>query len=400
MAPFQTLDTLDVAGKTVLVRVDFNVPMTDGKVTDASRIHRAARTIRELVDRKAKVVLLSHFGRPKGERVPEMSLKPTVQPLTDALDGLPVGFAEDCVGEPADDAVAALEPGQVVLLENLRYHKEEEKDDPAFADKLAKLGDLYLNDAFSAAHRAHASVHALAKRLPSGAGRLMQEELEHLEAALENPRRPMMAVVGGAKVSTKIDLLSNLVTKVDVLVIGGGMANTFLHALGHDIGGSLCEKEMAETANKIMQKARAEGGDIVLPTDATVASELRAGVETETCSVKQVPSDKMILDAGPQTAEHLCRRLADCATIVWNGPLGTFETPPFDRATNQVAAKAAELTKADKLLSVAGGGDTVSALTNAGVLDAFSYVSAAGGAFLEWLEGKQLPGVQVLAESA
>jgi phosphoglycerate kinase len=400
MAHFQTLDTLDVAGKTVLVRVDFNVPMQDGRVTDASRIHRAARTIRELVDRKAKVVLLSHFGRPKGERVPEMSLKPTVPPLQDALDGLPVAFAEDCVGEPAERAVAALEPGQVVLLENLRYHTEEEKDDPAFADKLAKLGDLYLNDAFSAAHRAHASVHALAKRLPSGAGRLMQEELEHLEAALENPRRPMMAVVGGAKVSTKIDLLSNLVTKVDVLVIGGGMANTFLHALGHDIGGSLCEKEMAETANKIMQKARAEGGDIVLPTDATVASDLKAGVTTQTCSVKQVPSDKMILDVGPQTAEQLCRRLADCATIVWNGPLGTFETPPFDHATNQVAAKAAELTKAGRLLSVAGGGDTVSALTNAGVLDAFSYVSAAGGAFLEWLEGKQLPGVQVLAESA
>ncbi|MBK1696733.1 phosphoglycerate kinase [Rhodovibrio salinarum] len=400
MAQFQSLDTLDVAGKTVLVRVDFNVPMKDGQVTDASRIQRAARTIRELTDRKAKVVLLSHFGRPKGERVPEMSLKPTVPPLQEALDGLPVGFADDCVGAPAEQAVAGLEPGQVVLLENLRYHKEEEKDDPAFADQLAKLGDLYLNDAFSAAHRAHASVHALAKRLPSGAGRLMQEELEHLEAALENPRRPMMAVVGGAKVSTKIDLLSNLVTKVDALVIGGGMANTFLHALGHDVGKSLCEKEMADTANAILQKARDEGGDIVLPTDAVVARELKAGVETEICSVKSVPGDQMILDAGPQTVEHLCRRLEDCATIVWNGPLGTFETPPFDQATNQVAAKAAELTRANKLLSVAGGGDTVSALTNAGVLDDFSYVSAAGGAFLEWLEGKDLPGVRVLAESA
>ena len=400
MAQFQTLDTLDVAGKTVLVRVDFNVPMHDGKVTDASRIDRAARTIRELVDRKAKVVLLSHFGRPKGERVPEMSLAPTVEPLQAALDGLPVGFAEDCVGEPAERAAAALEPGQVVLLENLRYHKEEEKDDPGFADQLAKLGDLYLNDAFSAAHRAHASVHALAKRLPSGAGRLMQEELEHLEAALETPKRPMMAVVGGAKVSTKIDLLSNLVTKVDALVIGGGMANTFLHALGHDVGSSLCEKEMADTANQIMQKARDEGGDIVLPTDAVVARELKPDVETQTCSVKSVPGDQMILDMGPQTVEHLCRRLADCATIVWNGPLGTFETPPFDQATNQVAAQAAELTRADKLLSVAGGGDTVSALTHAGVLDDFSYVSAAGGAFLEWLEGKELPGVQVLAQSA
>ncbi|MBK1670501.1 phosphoglycerate kinase [Rhodovibrio sodomensis] len=400
MAQFQTLDTLDVAGKTVLVRVDFNVPMHDGKVTDPSRIRRAARTVRELVDRKAKVVLLSHFGRPKGERVPEMSLKPTVQPLQDALDGLPVGFAEDCVGAPAEHAVAALAPGQVVLLENLRYHKQEEKDDPGFADQLAKLGELYLNDAFSAAHRAHASVHALAKRLPSGAGRLMQEELEHLEAALETPRRPMLAVVGGAKVSTKLDLLSNLVTKVDALVIGGGMANTFLHAQGHDVGGSLCEKELAETANRILQKARAEGGEIILPTDAVVARELEAGVETETCPVDRVPGDKMILDAGPETVDRLCRRLEDCRTIVWNGPLGTFETPPFDRATNQVAAKAAELTKADRLLSVAGGGDTVSALTHAGVLQDFSYVSAAGGAFLEWLEGKDLPGVRVLAESA
>jgi phosphoglycerate kinase len=399
MAQFKTLDRLEVAGKTVLVRVDFNVPMKDGRVTDASRIQRAARTIRELADTGAKVVLLSHFGRPKGARVPEMSLQPIVAPLQEALGGRPVGFAEDCVGAPAERAVAELAEGQVVLLENLRYHKEEEADDPAFADRLAKLGELYLNDAFSAAHRAHASVHALAKRLPSGAGRLMQEELEHLEAALETPKRPMMAVVGGAKVSTKLDLLSNLVTKVDALVIGGGMANTFLHALGHDVGSSLCEKEMAETANAILQKARETGGDIVLPTDAVVAQKLEAGAASETCSVKNVPADKMILDVGPQTAEHLCRRLAGCATVVWNGPLGTFETPPFDRATNQVAAKAAELTRAGALLSVAGGGDTVSALANAGVLDDFSYVSAAGGAFLEWLEGKQLPGVQVLAES-
>jgi phosphoglycerate kinase len=382
------------------VRVDFNVPMQDGRVTDANRIDRAARTIKELSDRKAKVVLLSHFGRPKGERVPEMSLQPVLEPLRQALPGVTVSFAEDCIGQPAEQAVAALAPGQVVLLENLRFHKEEEKDDPEFAGRLAKLGEVYLDDAFSAAHRAHASVHALAKRLPSGAGRLMQEELEHLEAALENPARPMMAVVGGAKVSTKLDLLSNLVTKVDSLVIGGGMANTFLHAQGYDVGNSLCEKEMAETAADILKKARDLGGEIVLPSDAVVAAKLEADVATQVVPVDRVPGDQMILDMGPDTAERLCQRLADCKTVVWNGPLGTFEIPPFDRATNQVAAKAAELTRAGRLLSVAGGGDTVSALTNAGVLDSFSYVSAAGGAFLEWLEGKDLPGVQVLAESA
>jgi len=396
MAEFRTLDDLDVQGRTVLVRVDFNVPVKDGRVTDASRIERAARTIRELAGKGAKVVLLSHFGRPKGKVVPEMSLKPLVEPLGAALGGVEVAFAGDCVGAAAEDAVARLAPGQVLLLENLRFHAGEEKDDPAFADALAKLGELYVNDAFSAAHRAHASVSALARRLPAAAGRLMQEELEHLEKALEIPARPLMAVVGGAKVSTKLDLLTNLVAKVDVLAIGGGMANTFLHAVGREIGASLCEKDMAETARDILKRAQAGGCDIVLPTDVVLADRLAEGAASETVSVKSVPADKMILDLGPQSAEHLARRMGDCRSLVWNGPLGAFETPPFDAATNRVARAAAELTDAGKLLSVAGGGDTVAALSHAGVLDRFSYVSAAGGAFLEWLEGKALPGVAAL----
>ncbi len=396
MAEFRTLDDLDVRGRTVLVRVDFNVPVKDGRVTDASRIERAARTLRELAGNGAKVVLLSHFGRPKGQVVPEMSLKPALEPLRAALGGAEAAFAEDCVGAAAEDAVAGLAPGQVLLLENLRFHAGEEKDDPAFADALAKLGDLYVNDAFSAAHRAHASVSGLARRLPAAAGRLMQEELEHLEKALENPARPLMAVVGGAKVSTKLDLLTNLVAKVDVLAIGGGMANTFLYAVGREVGASLCEKDMAETARDILKRAQAGGCDIVLPTDVVVADRLAEGAAGETVSVKAVPGDRMILDLGPDSAEHLARRLGDCRSLVWNGPLGAFETPPFDAATNRVARAAAELTDAGGLLSVAGGGDTVAALSHAGVLDRFSYVSAAGGAFLEWLEGRELPGVAAL----
>jgi phosphoglycerate kinase len=400
MARFKTLDDFDVAGRTVLVRVDFNVPMKDGRVTDASRIERAARTVRELAEAGARVVLLSHFGRPKGKRVPEMSLRPTAAPLAEALGGRSVRFAEDCVGAPAERAVAELADGEVLLLENLRFHAGEEADAPEFAGRLAALGELYLNDAFSAAHRAHASVSALAQRLPAGAGRLMQEELEHLEQALENPARPLMAVVGGAKVSTKIDLLSNLVAKVDVLAIGGGMANTFLHALGRDVGASLCERDMTDTVHGILERAKAGGCDVVLPTDVVVAAELADGVASDTVSVKAVPADRMILDLGPDTAAHLNRRLAECRSLVWNGPLGCFETPPFDHATNTVAARAAELTRHQKLLSVAGGGDTVAALTHAGVLEQFSYISAAGGAFLEWLEGKELPGVRVLAQQA
>jgi phosphoglycerate kinase len=321
-----------------------------------------------------------------------------VPPLQDALDGLPVAFAEDCVGEPAERAVAALEPGQVVLLENLRYHTEEEKDDPAFADKLAKLGDLYLNDAFSAAHRAHASVHALAKRLPSGAGRLMQEELEHLEAALENPRRPMMAVVGGAKVSTKIDLLSNLVTKVDVLVIGGGMANTFLAAQGVDVGKSLCEHDLAETAREIMAKADETGCEIILPTDVVVAEEFAENADNTTVAVTAVPEGCMILDAGPESLARIREAIDRAKTLIWNGPLGAFEIAPFDAATNAAAEHAAARSAAGELVSVAGGGDTVSALNRAGAADRFSYISTAGGAFLEWMEGKTLPGVAALEQ--
>jgi len=400
MSRFRTLEDLDPAGRTVLVRVDFNVPIEQGRVTDDSRIRRAATTIRELRDKGAKVVLLSHFGRPKGTVVPDMSLKPVLAPLKAALDGAEVAFAEDCVGAPAETAVAALKPGGVALLENLRFHKGEEKGDAAFADQLAALGEIYVNDAFSAAHRGHASVQALAERLPAYAGRLMQEELEHLQSALENPARPLMAVVGGAKVSTKIDLLANLVAKVDSLVIGGGMANTFLVAQGYQVGASLCERDMAETAARIRDRAREGGCEIVLPSDVVVADRLAADAVTETVPVEMVPQDRMILDVGPVSARDLGQRLESVRSLVWNGPLGAFETPPFDAATVQVARKAAELTRAGRLLSVAGGGDTVSALTHAGVTESFSYVSAAGGAFLEWLEGRELPGVRALQESA
>ncbi len=400
MPRFRTLDQLEPADQAVLVRVDFNVPMRDGKVTDTTRIERALPTLRDLKAKGAKVVLLSHFGRPKGQRVPEMSLKPLVGPLSAALGGEAVGFAADCVGEAAEQAVAELEPGQVLLLENLRFHAGEEANDPGFADALAKLGGFYVDDAFSAAHRAHASVEALARRLPAFAGRLMQEELEHLGKALEHPERPVAAIVGGAKVSTKLDLLGNLVGRVQVLAIGGGMANTFLNALGVEVGKSLCERDMAETARGIVEKAKTAGCDIVLPTDAVVAAEFKEGAASETVSIKAVPADKMILDVGPATAEHLARRLEACRTLVWNGPLGAFEVPPFDAGTVAVAQAAARLTEAGRLLSVAGGGDTVSALAKAGVEDRFSYVSAAGGAFLEWLEGKTLPGVQALEDAA
>jgi len=400
MSNFKTLDDLDVDGKRVLVRVDFNVPMKDGQVTDATRIERAVPTIRYLTDAGATVLLLSHFGRPKGKRVAEMSLKPVMPALQKALSELEVSFAEDCVGDDAAAVVHSAPAGSVVLLENLRFHAGEEANDAAFAAALADLGDLYVNDAFSAAHRAHASVEALARRLPAAAGRLMQAELEHLGAALENPKRPVAAIVGGAKISTKLDLLGNLVKKVDMLAIGGGMANTFLNAVGVSVGKSLCEKDMADTARNILDAAKAADCDVVLPTDAVVADTLVEGVAVETVSVKAVPENLMILDCGPATADHLSRRLGDCATLVWNGPLGCFETPPFDAATNQVARAAADLTRSGKLLSVAGGGDTVAALGHAGALEDFTYVSAAGGAFLEWLEGKTLPGVQALMDAA
>lgn len=398
MPKFKTLDDLDLAGKTVLLRVDFNVPMADGKVSDLTRIERAAPSIRDLTAAGAKVLLLTHFGRPKGKPNPEMSLRPLV-PVASVILGTEVVFAEDCIGEKAQAVADSLEDGGVALLENLRFHAGEEANDPAFADALAALGDLYVNDAFSAAHRAHASTEGVARRLPSAAGRLMQAELEHLAAALDQPKRPLAAVVGGAKISTKLDLLGNLVSRVDMLVIGGGMANTFLNAVGVDIGRSLCEHDMAETAKEILAKAKDAGCDVVLPTDAVVAGSLGAGVAFETVSVKAVPAKQMILDLGPATAEHLARRLGECASLVWNGPLGCFEVPPFDSSTNTVAQAAAALTREGKLLSVAGGGDTVAALAHAGALNDFSYVSTAGGAFLEWLEGKTLPGVQALEEA-
>ncbi len=400
MASFKTLDDLDLAGRRVLVRVDFNVPMRDGRVTDATRIERSLVTIRELAERGARVALLSHFGRPKGKRVGEMSLKPIAAALSRALDGHRVSFAEDCIGSPAATVVEALKDGEIALMENLRFHAGEESNDAEFATALAALGEAYVNDAFAVSHRAHASVEAIARLLPCAAGRLMQAELENLAAALETPARPVAVVVGGAKVSTKLDLLGNLLDKADVLIIGGGMANTFLHALGIDVGTSLCEREMADTARAILERARGGRCEILLPSDAVVADKLAPGATTETVPVKQVPADKMILDVGPETAANLGRRLEDCATLVWNGPLGCFETAPFDAGTNALARQAAALTRAGQLRSVAGGGDTVAALAHAGVLEDFSYVSTAGGAFLEWLEGKTLPGVKALEDAA
>jgi phosphoglycerate kinase len=396
MADFRTLDDIDVADKRVLVRCDLNVPVKDGRVTDATRIDRTALTLRELIDRGARVVVLSHFGRPDGKVVPGMSLKPLVAPLSAALGGRPVAFAEDCIGPAAETAVAGLRRGDVVLLENLRFHAEDEANDGGFAKRLAALGDLYVNDAFSAAHRAHASTEALAHLLPATAGRLMQAELEHLSQALEKPQRPVAALVGGAKVSTKIDLLRNLVAKVDLLVVGGGMANTFLAAHDVEIGGSLAERDMADTARAIEAEAAKRGCIILLPIDAVVAATLKPGIDSRTVDIRAVPKDQLILDVGPATVREIGRRLDSCRTLVWNGPLGAFETPPFDRGTAAVAVAAAELTRAGKLLSVAGGGDTVAALAQAGVIESFSYVSTAGGAFLEWLEGKALPGVAAL----
>jgi phosphoglycerate kinase len=395
---FKTIDSIDVSGKRVLVRVDLNVPMKNGQVTDATRIERAVPTLAELAAKGAKVIVLSHFGRPDGKRVPEMSLKPLVEPLAKAL-GKPVAFAEDCIGPLAEDAVRALKPGEV-LLENLRFHKEEEKNDAAFIDKLSVLGDVYVNDAFSAAHRAHASTEGLANRLPAAAGRLMQAELEALEKALGNPRRPVCAVVGGAKVSSKLDLLGNLVGRVDKLIIGGGMANTFLHAQGIKVGKSLCEKDLAPTALDILAKAKAAKCKVLLPVDAVVAGEFKANARHQVVDVTACPDDQMILDVGPKSIALYLEELADCETLVWNGPLGAFEMKPFDAGTVALAEAVARLTSAGKLLSVAGGGDTVAALAAAGVEDKFSYVSTAGGAFLEWMEGKTLPGVAALVRAA
>ena len=395
---FRTLDDLNVKGKRVLVRADLNVPMKNGKVADASRIERQAPTIRELADKGAKVIVLSHFDRPKGKVVPSMSLKPIAPALAKAV-GKPVVFASDCIGETAKAAVAKLKPGGVLLLENTRFHAGEEANDLKFAKQIAALGDIYVNDAFSAAHRAHATTEALARLLPSAAGRSMQAELEHLAKALTNPARPLMAVVGGAKVSTKIALLENLISKVDVIVIAGAMANTFLAAEGRNVGKSLYEEDQLDLARKIVSAATGAGVVIILPSDAVVAKALKSKARHRTTDVFGVKDDEMILDVGPATIAEFTNRLLGTRTVVWNGPFGAFETPPFDKGTVAAAKAVAARTREGRLISVAGGGDTVAALNHAGVAEDFTYVSTAGGAFLEWLEGKELPGVEALAHS-
>jgi phosphoglycerate kinase len=395
---FRTLDEADVKGKRVLVRVDFNLPMEDGRVTDDTRIRAALPTIEDITSRGGRAILIAHMGRPKGTRDETQSLKQIV-PAVEAALGKPVAFANDCVGPEAEKAVAAMQDGDVLLLENLRFHAGEEKDDPDFTAKLAKLGDLFVNDAFSVAHRSAASIVGLAGVLPAYAGRSMQAELEALDKALSHPEHPVAAVVGGAKVSSKIELLGNLVGKVDTLIIGGGMANTFLAANGMAVGKSLCERDHLETARDIQDKAKAAGCTIVLPSDAVVAKEFKAHADSRTVPVDMVGQDEMILDAGPKSVAEVSALLEATRTLVWNGPFGAFEMEPFDAATVAVARKAAELTKAGRLLSVAGGGDTVAALNHARAADDFSYISTAGGAFLEWLEGKPLPGVEALRKA-
>ena len=397
---FKTLDTLtDLAGKRVLLRVDLNVPVKDGKVTDTTRIERVAPTILELSGKGARVILLAHFGRPKGEPVAEMSLE-QILPAASAVLGKPVRFAADCIGDTAAAAVAGMADGDILLLENTRFHKGEEKNAEDFTAALATNGDIYVNDAFSAAHRAHASTEGLARLLPAYAGRTMQAELEALEKGLGSPARPVVAIVGGAKVSSKIDLLLNLVKKVDALVIGGGMANTFLAARGVDVGKSLCEHDLAETAKQIMIEAATATCAIVLPEDGVVAREFKANAENEVVAIDAIPADAMMLDVGPKSVETVNAWISRAATLVWNGPLGAFEIAPFDKATVAAARHAAECTKEGRLVSVAGGGDTVAALNHAGVAGSFTYVSTAGGAFLEWMEGKALPGVDALKRQA
>jgi len=394
MTPFRTLDQADVKGKRVLVRVDLNVPMTNGTVSDATRIAASAVTINEIADKGGKVILLSHFGRPKG-RDPKNSLARIVAAAGKVI-GRPVQFCDECVGETAERAVAAMKPGDVLCLENTRFHAGEEKNDRDFTASLARLADIWVSDAFSVAHRAHASTEGLGHVLPGFAGRAMQAELEALGKALEHPQRPLAAIVGGAKISTKLELLGNLVKKVDVLIIGGAMANTFLAAQGKPVGKSLYEKDLVKTAQKIMADARTDRREIVLPVDAVAAQKLEAQAPSRVVDVDHVKDTDMILDIGPRSVEHVVSVLARSKTLVWNGPFGAFETEPFDTGTIEVAEAAAELTAAGKLVSVAGGGDTVAALNAAGVADRLTYVSTAGGAFLEWMEGKALPGVEVL----
>lgn len=396
--PWKTLDDIDLADKVALVRVDLNVPIENGQVSDATRIDRIAPTVKELLAKGAKPVLLAHFGRPKGKVVPDMSLSAIVDDVS-RIVGAPVTFAENCIGGPAKVAVGNMAPGEVVLLENTRFHGGEEANDGRFAASLAALGEVYVNDAFSAAHRAHASTEALARLLPAAAGRLMEAELRALETALTDPQRPVVAVVGGAKVSTKLDLLGNLVRKVNTLVIGGGMANTFLAAQGHDVGKSLAEHDMADTARDILARADEAACEILLPSDVVCATEFAANADNVTVAADACAPDRMILDAGPNTVARIAAVFETAKTLIWNGPLGAFEISPFDTATNAAAQKAAELTKAGTIVSVAGGGDTVAALNQAGVAEDFTYISTAGGAFLEWMEGKELPGVTALEAS-
>lgn len=396
---FKTLNDLDCKHKKILLRGDLNVPMREGKITDTTRLERLAPTILELVKKDAKVIVCSHFDRPKGTIVPTMSLKPVGEALAGILK-IPVAFADDCIGPDAQKAVDAMKDGDVLLLENTRFHAGEEKNDPVLSKELAALADFYVDDAFSSSHRAHASTEGVTKFLPSFAGRLMEAELNALNLALDHPKRPVGAIVGGSKISTKLDLLSNMVNKVDVLIVGGAMANTFLAAQGVKVGKSLQEKEMHETALEIMKKAQERGCKILLPVDVVVAGELKANTATKVVAIDSVPDDQMILDVGPKTVELLNKSLAGLKTLVWNGPLGAFEIAPFDQATTAVAKEVARLTKVGQLESVGGGGDTVSALKHAGVLHDLSYVSTAGGAFLEWLEGKALPGIVALTTLA
>ncbi len=395
MTDIRRIQDAEVAGKRVLVRVDFNVPMKDGAVTDDTRLKAALPTIEHLKQAGARTVLLAHFGRPKGQRVAEMSLEPVAQPLADLL-GDPVDFVDDIIGADALEAVADMSDGDVLLVQNTRFEPGEEKNDPAFAAALAKLGDIYVNDAFSAAHRAHGSTAGVAQHLPAYAGLSMQREIDHLVKALEAPERPVVALVGGAKVSTKIELLENLVKKVDVLFVGGGMANTLLHAQGVNIGASLCEKDLADTAKTILAAAEAAGCQLILPSDALVATEFKPHPETRLTSVNDVAENEMILDCGPATVTALAIAMDGAKTVIWNGPLGAFETPPFDTATVTAAKHVADLAREGEIVAVAGGGDTVAALNQAGVAEDFTFISTAGGAFLEWMEGKALPGVEAL----
>lgn len=396
MSAFQTLDDFDPAGKRVLLRCDLNVPMSEGKVTDGTRLERLVPTIDALTERGARVLIASHFGRPKGHVVGEMSLEPVARELASILNR-DVAFAPDCIGDAAMEAAAALRDGEILVLENLRFHTGEEANDPAFVKSLADLAEVYVNDAFSVSHRAHASTEGVAHVLPSYAGRLMQAELDALGRALEAPERPVMAIVGGAKIGSKLELLGNLIGRVDHLAIGGGMANTFLFAMGVDIGKSLCEQDMADTARDILKRADGSGCEIILPSDVVIAPEFKQNAPSRTVPVDAVPDDQMILDIGMGTVNALAAKLSEIRTVVWNGPVGAFEVPPFDAGTSELARAVADASQRGGLLSVAGGGDTVAALNHAGVLDRFSYVSTAGGAFLEWLEGKELPGVAALS---